>query len=68
MTKIAATILLIICILLIRQGIREWNLGDPPDHILSVRLFGAAMFLLFFVGGLYVTDKSLLEFFSFIWK
>lgn len=68
MTKIAATILLIVCILLIRRGIREWNLGDAPDHILSVRIFGAAMFLLIFVVGLYVTDKSLLEFFSFTWK
>lgn len=68
MTKIVGTILLIVCIFLIRQGIRCWNLGNPPDHIATVRYLGAAIFLFFLVIGLYLTDESLLEFFSFIWK
>ena len=66
MTKIVATILFIVCIFLIREGIRSRNLSNPPDYITTVRYFGAAIFLFFFVIALYTTDKSLVEFFPFL--
>ena len=68
MTKIVGTILFIICIFLIREGIRSRNLSNPPDYLTTVRYFGSAIFLFFFVVALYTTDKSLLEFFSFLKK
>ncbi len=68
MTKIVAVILIIICALLIREGIRCKNIATPPDYITTIRYFGGAIFLMFIVVALFTTDKSLLEFFSFLWK
>lgn len=68
MTKIAAVILFFLCIYLVKIGIRSRHNSTPPDYIATVRYIGAAIFLIFFVVGLFTTDKTLLEFFSFLWK
>lgn len=68
MTKFIAIVLSLICIYFIRAGIQSWDLSKPRDFISAVRYIAAAVFLMFFVVALFKTDKTLLEFFSFLWK